>query len=203
MNSYLKIFAVVSAMALLIPAGATAKRSGDKPEKGNKHGKSVKAEKTPKVKLATANVKGTVVSNEAGTMTVTVVKGSGHVKACTELSFDVSEASFHTADVNADGAADAADVVAGDAVKVRAKVAVTKGRKTTCSVTDAKAKAVHNRTNPAVDEDEVDEVEEGDESSEETEDETTDEVVDETDGTVDDGTGDEVVVEDVEGTETV
>ena len=39
MNSHFKTFAVVAAMALLIPAGATAKRPEGKPEKGHKHGK--------------------------------------------------------------------------------------------------------------------------------------------------------------------
>lgn len=173
MNSHLKIFAVVAAMALLVPAGATAKRPDDKPAKGNKHGKAERPSKAKKpskgktleVKLVTANVKGVVSANDGATLTMTVAKASGHAKACKglELSFDVSQARFHTADNDADGDMDAADVRVGDAVKVRAKVALSKGRKTTCTLTEGMAlpaKAVHNRTTPEVDEEEVDETEE-------------------------------------------
>ena len=61
MNSHLKIFAVVCAMALLIPAGATAKRPEGKPEKGNKHGTVRKAKrhaKEQKLKLASCEHEG-------------------------------------------------------------------------------------------------------------------------------------------------
>jgi hypothetical protein len=159
LNSHLKIFAVVAAMALLVPAGAAAKRAEDKPDKGNKHGKAHKQgkAKTPKVKLATANVKGTVQSNDGSTMTVVVSKASGHVKACNgaTLSFDVADARFHTADNDADGDMDAADVLVDHDVKVRAKVTRTKGKKTSCSALEGviAAKAVHNRTTPKVDDD--------------------------------------------------
>ena len=164
-NSHTKISAVVAAMALLIPAGAIAKRPDDKPAKGNKHGKAQKPgkAKTLEVKLATANVKGVVSAKDETTLTLTVDKASGHAKACKglELTFDVSQARFHTADNDADGDMDAADVRVDDAVKVRAKVALTKGRKTTCSLSEGlvlPAKAVHNRTTPQV-EDEVEETE--------------------------------------------
>ena len=141
-------------MALIVPAGASAKRPEDKPAKGNK---------TEKTKLATANVKGTVVTNDGSTMTVAVSKASGHMKACKDmtLTFDVSAARIHTADNDADGDMDAADVLVGHDVKVRAKVALSKGRKTTCSVAETDvlaAQAVHNRTTPAL----------GDDSDEET-----------------------------------
>ncbi len=181
MNSHLKISAVVAAMALLIPAGAIAKRPEDKPAKGNKHGHLAKPEKakTPKVKVATANVKGVVIAKDGTTMTVTVDKASGHAKACKGLSltFDVSEARFHTADNEPDGDMDAADVLVGHAVKVRAKVAVTQGRKLTCDSEGEtlSAKAVHNRTMPQVDEAE-EEVDETEVEVEETEVEGTDEV---------------------------
>jgi len=168
--SHLKLFAVVTAMALLIPAAAIAKRPDDKPAKGNKHGKLKKAEKpgkakTLEVKLATANVKGVVSANDGTTLTLTVDKASGHAKACKglELTFDVSQARFHTADNDASGAMDAADIHVDDAVKVRAKVALTKGRKTTCTLSEGMAlpaKAVHNRTTPPVEETEVEETEE-------------------------------------------
>jgi hypothetical protein len=165
LNSHLKVFAVVAAMALLIPAGATAKRSDDKPAKGNKHGK---VEKTPKLKLASANVKGVVVTNAGTTMTVTVDKVSGHLKGCKgqTLTFDVTDARVHTADNDADADMDAADVLVGHAVKVRTKVARMKGRKTTCGVLVDEvlpAKAVHNRTTPQV-EDEAEETEDVDET---------------------------------------
>ncbi len=176
MNSHLKISAVVAAMALLVPAAAIAKRPEDKPAKGDKHGKFAKPEKakTPKPKVATANLKGVVTANDGTTMTVTVDKASGHAKACKGLSltFDVSEARFHTADNDADGDIDAADVLVGHGVKVRAKVAVTKGRKVTCDSEGdtVMAKAVHNRTTPQLDDEPEEEL-----------DETEDEEVEETD----------------------
>ena len=178
MNSYLKLSVMVAAMALLIPTGAIAKRPDDKPAKGEKHATfespdalaedldgtiespdedSAKAEKTPTVKLSTANVKGVVTANDGTTLTLTVDKASGHAKACKglELTFDVSEARFHTADNDADADMDAADVLVGHAVKVRAKVARTKGRKTTCTLEGQAlpAKAVHNRTTPPIEDD--------------------------------------------------
>jgi hypothetical protein len=159
LNSHLKIFAVVAAMALLVPAGAAAKRPEDRPAKGNKHGKAHKQGKvkTQKVKLVTANVKGTVESNDGSTMTVVVSKASGHVKACKgeTLTFDVSGARIHTADNDADGDMDAADVLVDHDVKVRAKVTRTKGKKTSCSALEGviTAKAVHNRTTPKVEDD--------------------------------------------------
>ena len=162
--SHLKIFAVVSAMALVIPASAIAKRPDDKPSKGNKHGKLGKPEKakTPKLKLASANVKGVVTANDGITMTVMVEKASGHARACKglELTFDLAETRFHTADQDADGDMDAMDVLVDDKVKVRTKLALLRGRKTTCAVAEElalPAKAVHNRTAPKVDETEEEE----------------------------------------------
>jgi hypothetical protein len=160
LNSHLKIFAVVAAMALLIPAGAIAKRPDDKPSKGNKHGKAHKRgkTKTPKLKRVTANVKGTVESNDGSTMTVAVNKASGQAKACkdTTLTFDVSDARLHTADNDTEGDMDAADVLVGHDVKVRAKVLLSKGRKASCGVAEDEtltAQAVHNRTTPKVEDD--------------------------------------------------
>ena len=163
MNSHFKTFAVVTAMALLIPAGATAKRPDDKPVKGHKQGKlekgnhgKGKGKGKNALKLSTVNVRGSVDSNDGTTMVVTVDKASGHAKACKgeSLSFDVSSARFHTADNDASGDADAADFRVGDEVKVRAKAARTKGRKTVCNLVEGSivAKAVHNRTTPQVDE---------------------------------------------------
>jgi hypothetical protein len=201
LNSHLKIFAVVCAMALLIPAGASAKRPEGKPEKSSEHGKSGKPEKAgePKLKLASANVKGVVTANDGTTMTVTVDKASGHAKACKgmDLTFDVSDARFHTADNDADGDMDAADVLVGHKVKVRTKLALVKGKKTTCAAAEELAlfaKAVHNRTTPQVEEDEADETEgAGDEV-----------VVDEEETEVEDTEADEVEVEDeVEETDEV
>ena len=142
MKNHLKISAVVAAMALIVPAGAIAKK-GDKPSKS----------KAPAVKLVTANVFGEVTANDGSTMTVTVGKASGQAKACKgkSLTFDVSGAKVNTADNDADADMDAADVLVGHLVKVRGKVAVSKGKKTTCSVaagTVLPAKQVHNRTTP-------------------------------------------------------
>ena len=168
MNSLLKIFAMVAAVALLVPAGATAKRPEGKPEKGNKHGHfggpEAKEHKEPKLKLASVNVKGVVTANDGTTMTVNVAKVGGHGKACKgmDLTFDVSEARIHSADNEPDGDVDAMDVRVDDEVKVRTKLALLKGKKTTCAAAEElalPAKAVHNRTTPPVEEDEV-EVEE-------------------------------------------
>ena len=164
MNSHFKTFAVVAAMALLIPAGATAKRPDDKPVKGHGHGKSekgnhgkAKGKGKNGLKLATVNVRGSVDSNDGTTMAVTVDKASGHARACKgeTVSFDVSSARFHTADNDASGEADAADFSLGDEVKVRAKAARIKGRKTVCNLLEGTtvAKAVHNRTTPQADAD--------------------------------------------------
>jgi hypothetical protein len=179
LNSHLKIFAVVAAMALLIPAGAIAKRPEGKPEKGSKHGKfgGQKQAKEPKLKLASANVKGVVTANDGATMTITVSKASGHAKACkgTDLTFDLAGARFQTADNDASGAMDAGDFEVGHEVKVRTKLALLKGKKTTCLSAEADAlalpaaKAVHNKSTPQVEEDEA-EVEEPEvEETEETE----------------------------------
>jgi hypothetical protein len=166
LNSHFKIFAMVAAMALLIPAGASAKR----PEgKGNKHGQpggKGHAKQQPLLKLASANLKGAVTSNDGTTMTIMVEKASGHAKACKdmELTFDLSDARFHTADNNASGDMDALDFEVGHVVKVRTKLALLKGKKTTCGAAEElalSARAVHNRTTPQVEED-VDEVEEPD-----------------------------------------
>jgi hypothetical protein len=151
----LKIHAVVAAMALLVPAGAAAKRPEDKP-----------AKKAPKVKVVTANVTGAVTANDGATLTVTVARASGHAKACKgrALTFDLSKARFHTADNDADGDMDAADVLVGHVVKVQGKVALSKGRKTTCSVPEGQvlpAKQVHDRTTPEAEEaEETEETEE-------------------------------------------
>jgi hypothetical protein len=155
LNSHLKIFAVVCAMALLVPAGAIAKRPEGKPEKGNKHGASKKTHE-PKLHLASVNLKGTVTANDGTTMTMTVDKAGGHAKACKDasLTFDVSEARIHSADNEPDGDVDAMDVREGDEVKVRTKLALLKGKKTTCAAAEELAllaKAVHNRTTPPVD----------------------------------------------------
>lgn len=152
-NRNLKISAVVAAMALLVPVGAVAKRPDDKPKKA----------KTPREKVVTANVKGDVTASDGSTLTVMVGKASGQAKACKgrELTFDVSDAKVKTADNDADADMDAADVLVGHAVKVRGKVSISKGRKTTCSVGEEEvltAKAVHNRTTPKP-EDEAEETE--------------------------------------------
>jgi hypothetical protein len=151
-DSNLKLSAAVAALALLVPAGATAKRPADRPAKA----------KTPKVKVVTANVKGVVTANDGATLTVMVAKAGGHAKACKghALTFDLSNARFHTADNDADGDTDAADVLVGHAVKVQGKVALSKGRKTTCSVVEGQVlpgKQVHDKTTPEPDEGEEEE----------------------------------------------
>ena len=163
MNSHLKIFAVVAAMALLIPAGASAKRPEGKPERGNKHGQSEgkRHAKEQQLKLASANLKGVVTSNDGTTMTITVEKAGGHAKACKglELTFNLADARFHTADNNASGDMDALDFEVGHMVKVRTKLALLKGKKTTCAAAEElalPARAVHNRTTPQVEEAEAD-----------------------------------------------
>jgi len=191
LNSHFKIFAVVAAMALLVPAAASAKRPEGKPEKGNQHGKSEgkrHSTEQQQLRLASANLKGVVTANDGTTMTISVEKASGHAKACKgmELSFDLSDARFHTADNNASGDMDGLDFEVGHVVKVRTKLALLKGKKTTCGAAEAlalSARAVHNRTTPQVEE------ESGDVEEPETEEPDVDEVetpdVDEPEG--DDG----------------
>ncbi len=207
MNSHLTIFAAVATVALLIPAGASAKRPEGKPERGNKHGQSEgkRHAKEQQLKLASANLKGVVTSNDGTTMTITVEKAGGHAKACKglELTFDLSDARFHTADNNASGDMDALDFEVGHAVKVRTKLALLKGKKTTCAAAEELAlfaKAVDNRTTPQVGEDEAaDETEGADDEGTVDEDETE---VDDTDG---DEAGDDTgeVEDEVEGTDGV
>ena len=156
-NRNLKLSAVVAAIAMLVPAGAVAKRPDDRPKD------KPKKAKTQREKAVTANVKGTVVASDGSTLTVMVEKASGQAKACKgrELTFDVTGAKVKTADNDADGDMDAADVLVEHVVKVRGKVTVSKGRKTTCSVGEedvVPARAVHNRTTPKP-EDEVEETE--------------------------------------------
>ena len=151
MKKHSKIFAVVAAMALLVPVGAIAKGKPEDPgSKGKGHGKT---------KVVTANVFGEVTANDGSSMTVLVGKASGQAKACKgkSLVFDVSSAKVHSADNVADGEATAADVLVGHNVKVRGKVTLTKGKKLTCAqeAETTVAKAVHNRTTPKPDEAEV------------------------------------------------
>jgi hypothetical protein len=207
LNSYFKIFAVVAAMALLIPAAASAKRPEGKPDKGNKHADfgGSKKNKEAKLKLASANVKGVVTANDGTTLTVTVDKASGHAKACKgmDLTFDITDARFHTADNDASGEMDAADFEVGHVVKVRTKLALLKGKKTTCAAAEELAlfaKAVHNRTTPQADEDEAaDETEGADDQGTVDEDETE---VEDTEG-ADDGVDAGEVEDEVEGTDEV
>ena len=207
MNSHLKIFAVVAAMALLIPAGASAKRPEGKPEKGNKHGQSEGKRhdaKQQQLKLASANLKGSVVSNDGTTMTISVEKASGHAKACKgmELSFDLSNARFHTADNNASGDMDALDFEVGHMVKVRTKLALLRGRKTTCAAAEElalSARAVHNRSTPQVEEEgaDVEEPEADEPEGDEGED------IDEPGEVEEPGEGDDPVDEPVDGDDPV
>jgi hypothetical protein len=152
-NKQFKIFAVVAAMALVVPAAALANKPEDPGSKG-------KGKKAPAVKLVTANVFGEVTANNGSSMTVFVSKASGQAKACKgkSLVFDVSTAKVHSADNVADGEATAADVLVGHKVKVRGKVTLTKGKKLTCAqeAETTVAKAVHNRTTPKPEEGEED-----------------------------------------------
>jgi len=177
LNSHYKIFAVVAATALLIPAAASAKRPEGKPDKGNQHGQSEgkRHSNEQQLKLASANLKGVVTANDGTTMTISVDKASGHAKACKgmELTFDLTDARFHTADNNASGDMDGLDFEVGHVVKVRTKLALLKGKKTTCGAAEElalSARAVHNRTTPQVEE------ESGDVEEPETEEPDVDEV---------------------------
>jgi len=194
-------------MALLIPAGASAKRPEGKPEKGNKHGQSEGKRhdaKQQQLKLASANLKGSVVSNDGTTMTISVEKASGHAKACKgmELSFDLSNARFHTADNNASGDMDALDFEVGHMVKVRTKLALLRGRKTTCAAAEElalSARAVHNRSTPQVEEEgaDVEEPEADEPEGDEGED------IDEPGEVEEPGEGDDPVDEPVDGDDPV
>jgi len=104
-------------------------------------------------------------SNNAFTTDNVTVYQDWVPRSALDLTFDLSQARFHTADNNASGGMDALDFEVGHMVKVRTKLALLKGKKTTCGAAEElalSARAVHNRTTPQVDEEEADEVEEPD-----------------------------------------
>lgn len=147
-KSHLKISAVVAAFALLLPAGAIAKKPEGK-------GKPPKAQK---VKTVSVNLKGIVTENDGTTVTVSVHKASGQAKACVDQSFTFTASKIHVADNDLDGDRDLADVLVGHEVKVQARV--PKARKGTCGVAQdapVHAKQLHDRTTPEPEEDEVEE----------------------------------------------
>ena len=146
--SHKKIWAVVAAMALVVPAGAIAKPGKDKPAKDPK---------PPKVKSVSVNLKGIVTANDGTTVTITVDKASGQAKGCKGKSLSFTTSKVHVADNDGDGDADLSDVLVGHAVKVQARVPKPpKGAKGTCPVeegTAVPAKQIHDRTTPPTDDD--------------------------------------------------
>jgi hypothetical protein len=138
-NSYLKVAAVVAAMAVTIPAAAMAKPDN----------KPAKPDKPTKVKLVTVNLRGIVTANDGTTVTVTVDKVSGQAKVCKGKSLMFSASKLHVADNDADGDQDLADVLVGHRVKVQGKA--PKGAKGTCGVPEGQAlaaKQIHDLTTP-------------------------------------------------------
>ena len=109
-NRALAALAGCAALALPAAAGAKSENSG--------HG-SKKAEK-----LATYELKGTVVGKGDGTVTVSITKANKHGRLLRgkEIVFDVSKARLHVRDVNKDGARDLNDVNATDRAKVQARL---------------------------------------------------------------------------------
>lgn len=143
-NRHMKIAGIVAAAALAVPGATVAKKPDwagkGKPEqaKGNGKGNAKGKGKAKGPKLAKANLKGSVVSAEGTVVTIAVTKANAHGKGCrgSELTFDISDARVRTADNNADGVRDAADVMAGHRVLVHASVPRIKGRKTACPLAE-------------------------------------------------------------------
>jgi hypothetical protein len=119
--------AVLSAAALVaFPAGAMAKNGTD-----GGHGKGGKAaeakaehKKPKKPKTSTYQFRGLVTAVGDGTLQVDVKSGNsrGMKFKGQALTFDVTKAKFHVADVDKDGRRDMADVAVGDRVQVQAKL---------------------------------------------------------------------------------
>ena len=111
------LIAMLGIAALALPATAAGVPSADKPEKPDHGGGNGK---DPTVSYV---FKGTYVGDGVA---VTVAHGNKHVRKAefvgTDVQFDLSTAKVTVADVNADGAANLADVVAGDEVVVKARL---------------------------------------------------------------------------------
>ena len=127
MNSKLRTtILALGAAALLVPTGATAKSekaAGKGPQAKSEHASEGKAKGHAKAKNAV--VKGTVVSVEGTTVTVTVEKANrwGRRLKGTDAAFTVDAVKkLGVRDTNGDGTADAADIVAGDKVHVQARI---------------------------------------------------------------------------------
>jgi len=119
---------VLAAAALLVPVAASADPGKSRSGKAKKEHRSDKAKKEHVAKAKNAQFKGTVVSVDAatGTVTVTVLKASKHGRA-----FKGQDVAFTTAgvkkikvaDTNADGKRDLLDVKPGDRAHVGARIA--------------------------------------------------------------------------------
>lgn len=104
-----KLVAALGVAALAVPAAAVA-------HPGESHGGGT-------TKPAQYNVKGIY----AGDGVVSVNHANGHARKAgwkgTDVAFDFSAAQIRVADTNGDGTRDLADVVVGDRVKVKARLA--------------------------------------------------------------------------------
>lgn len=131
-NNRSVILAALAAFAVAA-APAAAKPGGEKPAKPEKPGK----------KGVSYVFKGTY----AGDSSVAVTKGNKHAKdfAGETVAFDFSAAKLSVADTNGDTAVDLSDVVAGDAVVVKAKL--PKGSEPAQPIA---AKQLVDQTHPAV-----------------------------------------------------
>ncbi len=105
--------------ALAFPALAIAKKP-DHAGGGSKHGSPhVKQEKP-----VSWNFKGEVTAVDGATVTVHVTHSNRHGRSQRDLdlTFDLANAQVVTADTNADGVRDVADVAVGDEAKVQARL---------------------------------------------------------------------------------
>lgn len=121
------MLAVLGAAALVaFPAGAMAKGGSGGHGKADDAdvAKPSKSKKPKKPKVDTYEFKGLVTAVGDGTVSVEVKAGNSRGKKFKgqTLTFDVTKAKLHVADVNKDGKRDLADVAVGDRVNIQAKL---------------------------------------------------------------------------------
>lgn len=135
MNNRARTLIAIAIAAVVLPAYA-----GAKPGNGNAHGHG---------KGKTAVFKGTYVADGV----VTVAHGNSRVRrggyVGQDVAFDLTNAKLVVADTNGDGAVDASDITAGDAVVVKARVP-----RDALAVQPIAARQLVDQTNPPEEEDE-------------------------------------------------
>ena len=157
-----RIAVAAGVLALMVPAGVSAKGKPENAGKGKaktEHANKGKAHGKSKAKMYV--FKGTWVDANS---TVAVTGGNGRVKkndfVGTEVAFDLTNAKVNVADTNADGVLNADDFVDGDKLVVQVKM-------TADAAAPYVARKAIDQTNPKVDDEDSEESEESEGSEEE------------------------------------